>query len=178
MNNIDGDNFEHIRNYQQGDESAFSKLFKKYYPFVYNTLLTKGLIQLDAEDATAEIFIKLADSLLDYHFDKPFEHYLRRVVRNKLFDNYRGKHREWYSLIIENLASSDTSGFEATEIEEIINLCLQQILSLTNRAIIVSWLEGYTRKQIAELLKLPIGTVHSNLERGKEVFKQCIKGKL
>ena len=81
-------------------------------------------------------------------------------------------------MIVENLASKEIHGFEAKEIEEIINLCLQQIISLTRRAIIVSWLEGYTRKQIAELLGLPIGTVHSNLERGKQVFKQCVKEKL
>ena len=64
MNNIDNENFELIRIYQKGDELAFSKLFKKYYPFVYKTFLAKGISQTDAEDATAEIFIKLVDSLL------------------------------------------------------------------------------------------------------------------
>jgi len=170
--------FDYIQKYRQGDEQAFAKLFYKYYPLVYQSLIAKGILQQDAEDKTSEIFIKLADSLIDYQFAKPFEHYLRRIVRNKIYDYFRSKQWNWYSLTVENLISDSDCVFEESEIQEIINLCLLQIRSLTRRAIIISWLEGYTRKQTAELLKFPIGTVHSNLERGKEVFKQCIKGKL
>lgn len=178
MEIIDSENFDLIRNYQHGDEQAFSTLFKKYYPLVYHILISKGIPKNDAEDSTAEIFIKLADSLFVYHFDKPFEHYLRRIVRNKVFDFYKMKRVQWYSLSLENLISKDINNFEISEIEEIINLCLQKIINLTRRAIILSWLEGYTRKQMAEILKIPIGTVHSHLERGKTDFRKCIRGKL
>jgi RNA polymerase sigma-70 factor, ECF subfamily len=178
LNKIKNPDFELIQKYQQGDEQAFTKLFYKYYPIVYSTLIGKGISQTDAEDSTADIFIKLADSLKSYQLEKPFQHYVRRVVRNKFFDILKTKHIQRYPLTAEILVSKDISGFETAEIEEIINLCLLKILNLTRRSIVLSWLEGYTRKQMAEILSLPIGTIHSHLERGKADFRKCVRGKL
>jgi len=167
-----------IRQYQAGDEKAFAQLFKKYYTFIFCLLKNKGIPETEAEDYTAEIFIKLIDALKIFQFDKPFENFLHRIVRNKIIDFYRKKKLEICSLTIELAAEMHSDFPDISEIEEIIDLCLRQIKSHIRRAIILSWLEGYTRKQIAQLLSLPIGTVHSNLERGKVNFKNCIKEKL
>ena len=172
------DDFALIRHYQQGDDRAFSELFHKFYPHVYQTFIMKGIPQTEAEDFTSEIFIKLLDALKNYRFEKPFEHYLRRIVRNKIFDFYRKKQIEWYLLDLQYSVATNSNYIEQAELEEIINLCLQQIKSLTRRAIILLWLEGYKRRQIAETLTLPLGTVHSNLERGKDDFRNCIRDKL
>lgn len=173
-----GNDFTLIRRYQQGDDRAFSDLFLKYYPMVYRIFVMKGIPPIEAEDLTSEIFIKLIDALTNYCFDKPFEHYLRRIIRNKIFDFYRKKQVEWYLVDIQYLLATSSNQPGQFELEEIINLCLQQIKSLTRRAIFQLWLEGYKRKQIAESLKLPLGTVHSNLERGKDRFRNCIRDKL
>ena len=178
MNDIENTSLELIQKYQEGDEQAFTTLFYKYYPLVYSTLIAKGISKTDAEDSTAEIFIKLADSLINSNFDKPFEHYLKRIVRNKTYDLYRRKNLLCYPLVSDHMVSDYNNEIELIEIEEIINHCLQKIANFTRRAILVSWLEGYTRKQTAELLNLPIGTIHSNLERGKIVFKHCIQENL
>jgi len=167
-----------IREYQGGNEKAFTQLFKKYYPLIFIFLKNKGIPKIEAEDFTAEIFIKLIDALKVFRFEKPFENFLFRIVRNKVFDYYRKKKIEICSLTIELAAETQSGLLEVAEIEEIINFCLNQIKSQIRRAIIVSWIEGYTRKQIAQLLDLPLGTVHSNLERGKVNFKNCIKEKL
>ncbi|NOZ62760.1 MAG: sigma-70 family RNA polymerase sigma factor [Calditrichaeota bacterium] len=170
--------FDLIHDYQEGNEEAFTRLFKKYYPLIFLFLKNKGMPETEAEDCTAEIFVKLIDALKVFRFEKPFENFLHRIARNKIIDFYRKKKIEICSLTIE-LATEAQSGFlEISEIEEIVNICLQQIKSQIRRAIILSWLEGYTRKQIAKLLSLPLGTVHSNLERGKVNFKKCIKEKL
>ena len=178
MNHETEEDYNLIREYQEGKEKAFTQLFTKYYPLIFVFLKNKGIPDIEAEDYTAEIFIKLIDALKTFRFEKPFENFLSRIVRNKIFDYYRKKKIEFCSLTIEIATETQLELFEITEIEEIINFCLNQIKSQIRRAIILSWLEGYTRKQIADLLELPIGTVHSNLERGKVNFKNCIKGKL
>lgn len=176
---IDNQNdFELIRNYQQGEEQAFTDLFLKYYPLVYKIFFTKGIPQAEAEDLTAEIFIKLIEALKTYRFEQPFPHYLRRVVRNRLFDFYRAKKIDWLPLELELSLKLKSSSDEEFDLHEIIDHCLQQIKSLLRRAILLSWLEGYKRNQIAELLNLPIGTVHSNLERGKSQLRDCVQGQL
>lgn len=174
----DRNDFELIRKYQRGEERAFTELFLKYYPLVYKIFIMKGLPQAEAEDLTTEIFIKLIEALKTYQLEKPFQHYLRRVVRNRLFDFYRAKKIEWVPLELQPSLLSKSLAGEDFDLQEIINHCLQQIKSLIRRAIILSWLEGYKRNQIAELLNLPIGTVHSNLERGKQDFRNCIQENL
>ena len=174
----DQDDFDLIRNYQRGEEQAFSDLFLKYYPLVYKIFIMKGIPQAEAEDSTTEIFIKLIEALKTYRFEKPFQHYLRRVVRNRLFDFYRAKKITWLPLELEPSLSLKSIAGTDFDLQEIIDHCLQQIKSLIRRTIIFSWLEGYKRKQIAELLKLPIGTVHSNLERGKSQFRNCVQENL
>jgi len=171
----DQNDFDLIQKYQRGEEQAYSNLFLKYYPLVYKIFIMKGIPHAEAEDLTTEIFIKLIEALKTYRFEKPFQHYLRRIVRNRIFDFYRAKKIAWLPLELEpSLSLKSLSGVDF-DLQEIIDHCLQQIKSIVRRAIILSWLQGYQRKQIAELLNLPIGTVHSNLERGKGQFRNCIQ---
>lgn len=174
----DQKDYDLIRSYQQGSEQAFSDLFLKYYPLVYKIFIMKGVPQLEAEDLTAEIFIKLSEALKTYRFEQPFQHYLRRVVRNRLFDFYRTKKIDWLPLEMVITFKLKASADEEFHLQGIIDHCLKQIKSLVRRAIILAWLQGYKRRQIAELLQLPIGTVHSNLERGKEDFRECVRREL
>jgi len=174
----DHNDFDLIQKYQRGEEQAYSNLFLKYYPLVYKIFSMKGIPQAEAEDLTAEIFIKLIEALKIYRFEQPFQHYLRRVVRNRLFDFYRAKKIEWLPLELELSLNMKSPAGEEFDLQDIIDHCLQQIKSLIRRTIILSWLEGYKRKQIAELLQLPIGTVHSNLERGKQDFRNCVQREL
>ena len=178
MNNSKATDFELIELYQQDDEEGFSELFKRYYPIVFKTLTAKNFSPENAEDMTSEIFIKLIDSLKSYKFEKPFEHYLRRVVRNKIFDFYRKKQIDTKFYNFEFLITKQVDNLSYAELEEIINLCLVRIQNLLRRTITVLWLEGFRRRQIAEQLNISIGTVHSNLERVKPDFKNCIKENL
>jgi len=165
-----------ILSYQQGDERAFTELFEKYFPVVYRIFLSKGLRQVDAEDSTIDVFVKLIKGLRSFRFERPFPYYLHRVVRNRFIDFYRQKKTEFCFSDLQQIP--DTLSFNpapATDLAEIIDRCLQQIRSRLRRAILISWIEGYKRSQIAEILGIPLGTVHSNLERGKVDLQNCIQ---
>ena len=173
----DQSDFQLIRDYQDGDDLAFTTLFRKYYPLVLKAILSKGISPENAKDCTADIFIKLIDSLKKYRFEKSFTHFLRRVIRNKLYDYYR--QNELNAQPMEFLEFKIKVPFDDSFIvEEIIQTCLRKIKSVQRRAIISLWIEGYKRSQIAEILSLPIGTVHSNLERGKSAFQKCVQDNL
>jgi RNA polymerase sigma factor (sigma-70 family) len=178
MKKIDDNDFELIRRYQKGDEQAFSALFLKYYPMVYKIFLMKQIPQKDAEDFTSEVFIKMIDALKKYRFESPFSHYLRRVVRNRIFDFYRAKKVKCLPLDLPQVLKLRLTQNQESDLDEIIEHCLKLIKSELRRAIIIAWLENYRREQIAKLLHIPIGTVHSNLERGKIQFRTCIRENL
>jgi RNA polymerase sigma-70 factor (ECF subfamily) len=176
INAFDED-FQRIRQYQKGDHEAFATLFHKYYPMVYRIFRIKGLTEADADDMTEEIFIKLIRALKTYQFKKPFDNYLRRVVRNKMIDFYRRK-RNYAFIECELIPDRAESQVDYEELRDIISHCLRKIINLTRRSILVLWIDGYKRSQMADLLNIPIGTVHSNLERGKVVLRKCIEDRL
>jgi len=178
MNADDQTDFDLIQQYQQGLEQGYTQLFLKYYPMVYEIFIMKGIPQTQAEDFTADIFIKMVDVLKTYRPEKPFQHFLRRVVRNRIFDFYREKKINWYSLELQQKILIENSSSNQFDLQELIEHCLQRIKNLVRRAIILLWIEGYKRTQIAELLSLPLGTVHSNIERGKQDFRNCIQENL
>lgn len=169
---------ERIHDYQMGNEEAFSWLFHKYYPLVYKIFRVKSLSEADADDLTEEIFIKLIGALKTYQFDKPFKNYLHRIVRNKLIDFYRQRHKTYSYADMQNFISKPANQIDHDELREIIDRCLRKIVSLVRRSILMLWIDGYKRNQMAELLNIPLGTIHSNLERGKIVLRKCIEDKL
>ncbi|MCI0512425.1 sigma-70 family RNA polymerase sigma factor [candidate division KSB1 bacterium] len=174
----DSDDTEIIQRYQQGDERAFTQLFHKYYDLVYRLMVLKGIPDSSAEDFTAEIFIKLINSLKTYRFNAPFQHFLRRIVRNQIADYFRQVKPILMRLEFYTHATQSMPEFEENEIQEYLDYCLQKVKSKIRRAILTSWLEGYKRIQIAAQLNLPLGTIHSNLERGRKALKKCIGEKL
>jgi len=178
MNNAGIGDRQLIQKYQNGSEEAFTKLFKKYYPLVYKVFLMKGLPESDADDLTEEIFIKLITALKNYLFNQKFEHYLHKVVRNKLIDYYRQNKRTCPFFEEQFIQDDSDVKINLDELYCIIDYCLQTIISETRRTILVLWIRGYRRNQMAELLKLPIGTIHSNLERGKSRLRECIEDRL
>ncbi|MBN1347909.1 sigma-70 family RNA polymerase sigma factor [candidate division KSB1 bacterium] len=177
MSGVEDDNL--IRQYQQGNEESFRQLFHKYYPQVYRLFISKGLCREDAEDFTIDVFTRLIKGLKAFRFEKPFQHYLHRIARNRLFDHFRKKTILFSDFDSEvNLADRAAIPDRRVELAEIIALCMQKIKSDLRRAILMAWMEGYKRHQIAELLDVPMGTVHSNLERGRIELKICVEENL
>lgn len=174
----DSDDIEIIQRFQQGDEQAFTRLFHKYYDLVCRLMVVKGIPASSAEDFTSEIFIKLIENLKTYQFKAPFHHYLRRIVRNQIADYYRQVKPIFMRLEFYTHAMQSMPEFEENEIQEYLDYCLQKVKSKIRRAILTSWLEGYKRIQIAAQLNMPLGTIHSNLERGRKALQKCIGEKL
>lgn len=101
---------------------------------------------------------------------------MKRIAINKAIDKYKNDHFVGSELKDDLLANTDT------EIEEFKhNLPLDDILKviqeLPNRYRLIFNLyemDGYSHKEISELLKISIGTSKSNLHRAKLILKEKI----
>ncbi|MBN1154360.1 sigma-70 family RNA polymerase sigma factor [candidate division KSB1 bacterium] len=178
MSNVDENDLKLIHDYQNGNEDAFTLLFHKYYPIVCKIFMMKGVSQADSDDMTEEIFIKLITGLKSYHFDKNFDHYLNKIVRNKLIDYYRKSRRTCSFFEEQFIQDKSFDPINLEELHDIIECCLQKIIDKIRRSILLLWIEGFKRAQMAELLNIPLGTVHSNLERGKIILRKCVEDSL
>lgn len=190
MNATDDDKL--VQQYQQGNRNAFDILFQRYYQYVYKVFLWKGLPSQDAEDFTQDLFLKLATALLNFAGKSSFKTYLDRAITNKLIDFYRQRQERAFRLNQEwlDLLESDSEPaswhekmqvhvFEATTqaaaIREVLTQCLEKERRTTCRAVLALWLDGFKLRQIASILSLPLGTVNSNLTRGRARLRRCLE---
>lgn len=81
----------------QGDAEAFGKLYDLHLDTVYRYVYYKVSDPAQAEDLTAQVFLKAWEAMPRYRWREiPFSHWLMRLARNAVIDHYRTSrsHRE------------------------------------------------------------------------------------
>lgn len=97
-----------LRQAQKGDKLAFGELYEFYAPLVYRFFASHTDDNLDAEDLTEDVFIKLWKALPGYRErGVPFAGYLFRIARNTLTDHYRNSNHRNNTLPIEESRIQD-----------------------------------------------------------------------
>jgi RNA polymerase sigma-70 factor (ECF subfamily) len=84
------DDIQLLRRAQEGDREAFGDLYMRHAQAVFRFLYAHLDNRLDAEDLTAEVFLRVWRSLPGYREQGiPFQALLFRIARNALIDLYR-----------------------------------------------------------------------------------------
>lgn len=71
-----------IEEFQNGSEEAFNELVRKYLDLVHGFFQKITNDEMEAEDLTQTVFIKLFKSLKNFRFESEFNTYLYRVNAN------------------------------------------------------------------------------------------------
>lgn len=79
---------ELVKQAQAGKVEAFTSLYDRYLPVVYNRVRYK-IPETDVEDVTQEVFITLMKSLPNFEFRSQFKTWLRTLVNRRIVDYYR-----------------------------------------------------------------------------------------
>src|SRR6202162_4513125 len=84
-----------IRRAQALDAGALAELYDRNFDGIYRYLYTRVRHQADAEDLTAQVFLKLVDSIKRYRpKGVAFSSWLYRIAHNLLVDRYRRAGRD------------------------------------------------------------------------------------
>jgi RNA polymerase sigma-70 factor (ECF subfamily) len=166
---------------KKNDKNAFAELFKLYqnylfklcYSYVQNEQLTLDLMQ--------EIYIKIYNNINKYDEKYPFHPWLRRVAVNTCINEKRKKTpnvialdsgKEEFALENQLAASDDThKEIEKQELAAIIKEHINRLPEKQRMVVILRYYEDLSYEEIAELLKLPMGTVKTDLYRAKNALK-------
>lgn len=82
-----------VRQAQQGDESAFTQLYERHLPAVYNRV-RYTVPEADVEDVTQDVFIGMMHSLKSFRGNAKFSTWLRTLTNRRIADYYRKRKRE------------------------------------------------------------------------------------
>jgi RNA polymerase sigma-70 factor (ECF subfamily) len=170
-----------------GDNAAFGRLVEKYQRRVY--ALAYGILRNreDAWDVSQEAFVKAYKALSTWQGDSAFYTWLYRITYNFALDTLRAKGRRDTVAIDETMRESDmdlehiaqpehpADVVDRRELSQVVGRAMAQ-LSEKHRAIIVlREIEGLSYEELAEVLKIPKGTVMSRLFHARRHLQERLE---
>jgi RNA polymerase sigma-70 factor (ECF subfamily) len=174
------DENELVRASVEGDKLAFSEIVNRYQKMVARTV--KGMLgdSVFAEDIGQEVFIKLYYSLPDFRGEAKLSTYIQKIAVNFTLNEIKRRKR-FFSMFAQKgnnemyeYEVADIDNEEKREATEIVNKALMSIEPKFRIVVAMRMLQGYSTKETAEILDLPLGTVLSRLSRAQEQLKEIL----
>jgi RNA polymerase sigma-70 factor (ECF subfamily) len=169
-----------------GNPAAFGALVSRYQDRLYNTVYRLVENPDDASDVVQEAFLSAYLSLGHFKGDAQFFTWLYRIAVNAAITHRRRQRTGMKPIKTSDsapgvepldLAASNRPGhaLEMAEDERQIHEALQR-LSPEHRAVLVMKdMDDMKYEDIAEVLKVPIGTIRSRLHRARLEFKDLLE---
>lgn len=159
-----------------GEAEAFTTLYRQYYQRIYYYAKTFLPDRHDAEDITAETFIKLWNRRNSFKSISAINSFLHITARNSCYDFLRHNKvvAEKQAEIIRQIELHSGSDLLRTK-EELIRLVEKEVEKLSARMkqiFYLSFNEGFTPAQIAETLKISVQTVSNQKTSLLKILKR------
>ena len=158
-------------------------------PFVdslYNTAFRMTRNAEDAEDLVQESYLKAYKYYDKFQEGTNFKAWLFKILKNTFINNYRRRQQrppqsdfaeieESFETQVSDEVKRRIKSPEEELLEDILDEDVQRALdelpSDYRMAVLLADLEGFSYKEIAEILELPVGTVMSRLYRGRKLLE-------
>jgi RNA polymerase sigma-70 factor (ECF subfamily) len=165
----------------EGDKTAFEEIVSRYRKLVARTV--KGMLgdSVFAEDIGQEVFIKLYYSLPEFRGEAKLSTYIQKIAVNLTLNEIKRRKR-FFSMFSQKgnnemyeYEIADHEVIEKREATELVNKALMGLDPKFRIVVVMRMLQGYSTKETADILKLPLGTVLSRLSRAQEQLKEILQ---
>ena len=158
-----------MRRAQSGSRAAAAALFDAHWSGVWRTALAITRRAAVADDVAQDAFERAFTRIASCDPARPFAPWLHKIAANRALDVMRAERR---LVPVEEVDSvGHTAESELTS--DIVGVLAA--LSAERRAVVVlRYLLGYTPREIAGMLDVPEGTVHSRLSRALGELRELL----
>lgn len=167
-----------IRRAQKGDADAFTQLISAHEKRVYNIALKFMRNDADAQDAAQDAIIKIYRNIGKYSFRAAFSTWTYRLTVNACLDLLRRKKDEHSLEGVELfLQSNDGLPDRDTLNRELGGAIKNAVLLLPEKymaVIVLKDIDGMKYEEIAQILRISVGTVKSRLARGRDKLRELL----
>ena len=169
-----------------GDTAAWEELVRTHTRRVYSLCYRFTNSEAEAQDLTQDVFLRIFKTVRSFRAEEgSFTTWMARLTRNLLIDNYRRKRQDRMTdslepqlpMLQEQLASSSRpDGLVAgREARERLQMGLQKLSPELRETLILRDLEELEYREIAEILRIPEGTVKSRLNRARTELARILQ---
>jgi RNA polymerase sigma-70 factor (ECF subfamily) len=153
---------------QRHDRSAFAALFDFYAPRLKTMLMRTGEGADGAEDIAQETMLAVWRKAAQYDPNRASASaWIYAIARNLRVDRLRQDQRAKAFALYEAAEAQETEGpdvpLNAAELERRVRSAMQALPDEQAEVVKLSFFEGRAHGDIAQLLRLPLGTVKSRL---------------
>jgi RNA polymerase sigma-70 factor, ECF subfamily len=167
-----------IRRTSRGDKAAFAMLYTQTAAKLFGVAVRIVGQKEEAEEVLQESFVAIWQRAGDYDTARGSPTgWLTTIARHCAIDHVRRRasrpdSRSSPDEVLLNLAASGSTdrGAELSALQR----CLAELDEQPRRAILLAYLFGFTREQIAAEFAVPLGTVKSWIRRSLERLKRCL----
>jgi len=159
-----------------GKPEAQEALYKKYSGKLFGISIRYTKDHSAAEDVLQEAFIKILNHISGYKGTGSFEGWMRRIVINTALERFR-KQFQMYSIsdVSENEDSLQYNHILTDIAAKDLLRLIQDLPNAYKMVFNLYAIDGYTHKEIGEILDISEGTSKSNLSRARKLLQAKIK---
>jgi RNA polymerase sigma-70 factor (ECF subfamily) len=163
----------------------------QHAPQLFSTAMRMTRNRGDAEDLVQETFIKAWRSFATYQQGTNLRAWLFRIMTNTYINKYNAQQRKPTEtelddveelFLYKRLGAVDQSQLSQSAEDQMLSLftddevkkSLEELPEQFRIPVLMSDVEGFSYKEIAEILEIPLGTVMSRLHRGRKAMQKML----
>lgn len=175
------------------DDTALRERFERdvlpLLPNLYAAALRMTRNPADAEDLVQDTYLRAFRGFSGFKEGTNVKAWLYRILTNSFINTYRKKQRqpqtvegpddldEWY--LFDKLGGRNVELSAETEVldkipDEAVKAALESLPENFRLPVLLADVEGFSYKEIAEIMDTPIGTVMSRLHRGRKALQKAL----
>ncbi len=160
--------------FKNGDGRAFRTLFDRYKNPVYGYVRRRVNDPGRAEEITQDVFMALVQHRNGYEVTASFRTYLYRIALNRIASEHRKKKEEaWPETPEGEPVSVPAAGGDPAVVQQ-VREALARLEPQQREIVMLREYEGLSYDEIAQVLKVPVGTVRSRLFRAKMALRELL----
>ena len=172
-------------------QEQFTEQAMEHMPSLYTAALRMTRNPADAEDLVQETYFKAYRSWNSYQQGTNLKAWLYKILTNTFINTYRAKKRRPEQTELDEVEDlylyRRLGGLEAAQQsrsaeDEVMDLftddnvkaAIEALPENFRLAVLLADVEGFSYKEIADILDIPIGTVMSRLHRGRKQLQKAL----
>ncbi len=157
------------------NKAAQKRLYELYASKMYFVCLRYARHELEAQDMLQDGFIKVFDNLSQFKSNGSFEGWIRRIMVNTSLNYCRKSSFKQENIGIEDYQDKVVDSKAVSRLSEMELLALIQKLPDGYRVVFNLYvIEGYSHKEIGEMLKITESTSRSQLAKSRKWMQKLL----
>ena len=170
---------------------VLTKEAMQYAPQLFSTALRMTRNRADAEDLVQETFVKAWRSFATFQEGTNLRAWLFRIMTNTFINKYNAQQRRPQEteldeveelFLFRRIGAFDQSKMNQSAEDQLLEFftddevknAIEELPEMFRLPVLLSDVDGFSYKEIAEMLDVPIGTVMSRLHRGRKMMQKLL----